>query len=90
MNPEKWQRVKQVFDGALACESDAQSRYIEEACQGDPAVLSEVETLLHHHRQANSQFLNQGPMVPDETRRLSDPGGDRPRRDGASVSGSPS
>ena len=67
MNPEKWQRVKQVFDGALACESDAQSRYIKEACQGDPDVLSEVETLLDHHRQANSQFLNQGPRVPSET-----------------------
>jgi non-specific serine/threonine protein kinase/serine/threonine-protein kinase len=67
MNPEKWQRVKQVFDGALACESEAQSRYIEEACQGDPDVLSEVETLLHHHRQANSQFLNRRPTVPDET-----------------------
>ena len=67
MDPEKWKRVKQVFDGALACEDGAQARYIAEACQGDPDILNEVETLLHHHRQANSQFLNQAPMASEET-----------------------
>jgi len=67
MDPEKWKRVKQVFDGALACESGAQAQYIAEACQGDPDILNEVETLLHHHRQANSQFLSHGPGVSTET-----------------------
>ena len=43
MDPEKWKRVKQVFDGALACESGAQAQYIAEACQGDPDILNEVE-----------------------------------------------
>ena len=55
MDPEKWRRVKEVFDGALACESEAQSQYVAQACQGDADILSEVETLLHHHRQANSR-----------------------------------
>jgi eukaryotic-like serine/threonine-protein kinase len=67
MDPEKWRRVKEVFDGALARDSEAQSRYIAEACQGDPDILNEVEALLHHHRQANSQFLNQGPGASSET-----------------------
>src|SRR5579862_6508093 len=67
MDPEKWKRVMQVFDGALACESGAQSRYIAEACQGDPDILNEVETLLHHHQQANSRFLSQGPGASSET-----------------------
>jgi eukaryotic-like serine/threonine-protein kinase len=67
MDAEKWRRVKEVFDGALACESDAQSQYIAQACQGDPDVLSEVETLLQHHRQANSRFLKHAEMGPRET-----------------------
>lgn len=67
MDPEKWRRVKEVFDGALACDSEAQSRYIAEACQGDPDILNEVETLLHHHQQANSQFLNQGAGASSDT-----------------------
>src|SRR5215469_2642941 len=67
MDPEKWRRVKEVFDGALACDSEAQSRYIAEACQGDPDILNEVEALLHHHRQANSQFLNHAELGPRET-----------------------
>jgi eukaryotic-like serine/threonine-protein kinase len=67
MDPEKWRRVKEVFDGALACEGETQSQYVAQACQGDPDILSEVETLLHHHRQANSRFLNHAELGPRET-----------------------
>jgi len=67
VDAEKWRRVKEVFDGALTCESEAQSQYIAQACQGDPDILNEVETLLHHHRQANSRFLSHAELGPRET-----------------------
>jgi eukaryotic-like serine/threonine-protein kinase len=59
MNPERWQRVKAVFDGALAVASDQQSVYLAQACQDDQDLRSEVEALLRHHERAASRFLNQ-------------------------------
>ena len=59
MNSERWQQVKKVLDGALALESGSQSAYVEQACGGDSELQGEVKTLLRHHLQAPSHFLNQ-------------------------------
>jgi eukaryotic-like serine/threonine-protein kinase len=59
MNPERWRQVKRVLDGALALETSGQSRYLEEACLGDPELRDEVESLLRHHEFAGSEFLKQ-------------------------------
>src|SRR4029077_7246754 len=74
MNPERWQHVKQVLNGALALENVEQPAYLDEACSGDPDLRAEVETLLQHHQQAESGFLGRTGLV------LQMPGGaaDRP------------
>jgi len=72
MDPDKWRRVKEVFDDAVALETGAQSEYVAKACQGDNEVLSEVETLLRHHQGASSQFLNQTPLGAGETAYVTD------------------
>src|SRR5579862_4962889 len=67
MDPEKWRRIKEVFDSAIALQTGAQSEYIAKACQDDSQVLNEVQTLLRHHQEANSRFLNQTPLGTGET-----------------------
>ena len=67
MDPDRWQRIKEVFDSAVALETSAQSEYVAKTCQDDSEVLSEVQTLLRHHQEAASRFLNQTPLGTEET-----------------------
>src|SRR5262249_25547144 len=46
MKPERYQRVKQVFQSVLECEPDRQAAFLDEACAGDPSLRAEVEALL--------------------------------------------
>ncbi|HEY1265060.1 MAG TPA: protein kinase, partial [Terriglobales bacterium] len=59
MNPERWQRVKQVLDGALAIDAARQPGYLDHACAGDPELRDEVDSLLQHHQLAATGFLKQ-------------------------------
>ena len=57
MNPERWQRVKQLLDEALAVESSERTSFLDRACAGDPQLRQEVESLLASHEQAGTDFL---------------------------------
>jgi hypothetical protein len=59
MTPDRWQKVQEVF--ALATEREAGSReaFLEEACQDDPELRKEVESLL-------SSFGAVPPLSPTE------------------------
>ncbi len=46
MTPERWQRVKNIFEGAIAENAANRSAYLEQQCAADTALRSEVETLL--------------------------------------------
>jgi eukaryotic-like serine/threonine-protein kinase len=46
MNPERWERVEQIYHAALDREPDQQAAYLEEACAGDDSLRKEVESLL--------------------------------------------
>ena len=46
VRPERWQRVKQVLDGALALQDNHRSSYLEQACANDAELRHEVESLL--------------------------------------------
>ncbi len=59
MNAERWQKVKQVLDGALALQISGQPGYLDQACNGDITLRGEVESLLQHHRLAAPGFLKQ-------------------------------
>jgi eukaryotic-like serine/threonine-protein kinase len=57
---ELWRRVTDLFDAALERPTAARRAYLEEACQGDDALLEEVSRLLKEFERAGS-FL-EGPV----------------------------
>ncbi|PWT83958.1 MAG: hypothetical protein C5B58_05585 [Acidobacteria bacterium] len=54
MTPAQLQTIKEIFHGALDCEPDEVSAFLETACQGDKALRSEVEAFLTAHQQAGN------------------------------------
>lgn len=46
MNPEKWQKIKEIFNQAIEMETGKRISFVESACQNDEEILSEVEKLL--------------------------------------------
>ena len=54
---ERWQRAKQVLDEAIAVESGERASVLDRACDGDPELRREVESLLSAHEQAGLTFL---------------------------------
>jgi eukaryotic-like serine/threonine-protein kinase len=54
MTPERWQRVKELFQAAVAEEANQRAAFLEKACAGDPALRKQVEALLASHEQAAS------------------------------------
>ncbi len=57
MNPEQWRRVKDLFGAALHIPADRQVAFLEDTCDDDAEVRSEVEKLLWGQEQS-SDFLN--------------------------------
>ena len=63
MTPERWQRVKRLFDAALEREGEARARFLSEAMEDDPSLASEVLGLLASNQQAGA-FLSTPPLPP--------------------------
>ena len=57
MNPERWQQVRQIFQGALELQGQERGSFLERACTSDSELRREVESLLLHHQQAGTTFL---------------------------------
>jgi Tol biopolymer transport system component len=54
MTPERWARIKELFDGALDREPEARAAFLEQACPADDAELRrEVESLLDAHARSD-------------------------------------
>jgi len=51
---ERWQRVKEIFDGALERQGDQRAAFLDRACDGDAEVREEVESLLRSYEVAGS------------------------------------
>jgi non-specific serine/threonine protein kinase/serine/threonine-protein kinase len=60
---EPWQRVKGIFQEALQRSPEARATFLGEACGGDAALRSEVESLLAAHHEAGG-FLSQPLTAP--------------------------
>jgi serine/threonine protein kinase len=56
VNPERWQRVRELFDAALDLEPSRRSAFLEKECGGDDPLRHEVETLLSSH-ETSEEFL---------------------------------
>ncbi|MFN0107448.1 MAG: serine/threonine protein kinase [Blastocatellia bacterium] len=53
MTPERWQRIKQIFDQVIEAETGSQEGPLTAACAGDDGLRAEVEKLLRGHEQAS-------------------------------------
>src|SRR6266571_4270190 len=56
MTPERWQQVKQIFQSALERNPAERSAFLNQACADDPALRSEVESLIASHNQAGDSI----------------------------------
>jgi serine/threonine protein kinase len=54
MTPERWQRVKEIFQEAQGHSSDRRAAFLDGACDGDETLRREVETLLAADEQSGS------------------------------------
>jgi serine/threonine protein kinase len=58
MNPEQWQKVKEIFDAALKREPNELSSFLDKACDGNQELRREVEILLASSENVGS-FMDQ-------------------------------
>jgi serine/threonine-protein kinase len=61
VTPEVWQRVKEVFAGALDREPGERPAYLDHACV-EESMRKEVESLIATHEKGDSGFLEQSAM----------------------------
>jgi eukaryotic-like serine/threonine-protein kinase len=54
MNPERWQRLEELFHEILESPPDARARSLAEACGDDLELRAEVNRLLQSHAEASS------------------------------------
>jgi serine/threonine protein kinase/Tfp pilus assembly protein PilF len=62
VNQERWLRVTDIFDAALACPADQRALYLARTCAGDDDLLSEVSRLLAEFDRAGD-FLERPPTA---------------------------
>jgi tRNA A-37 threonylcarbamoyl transferase component Bud32 len=49
VNPERWQRLKEIFDAALDKDASERIAFLDNACRSDPELRKEAEALLKSH-----------------------------------------
>jgi serine/threonine protein kinase/TolB-like protein/Flp pilus assembly protein TadD len=62
MNPERWQKVKEVLASVLEVASSDRAVFLDQACDGDQALRQEVESLLAAGDAGRADFL-QSPLT---------------------------
>lgn len=58
MNPERWERVKQLVGEAMTLEAGEREAFVDRLCH-DSELQHEVRSLLSFHDQAGTDFLNE-------------------------------
>src|SRR5215217_7274845 len=56
MTPERWRQLKQIFQSALERNPAERSAFLSRTCADDPALRSEVESLIASHDQAGDSI----------------------------------
>ena len=54
MEAERWQKIEQIYNEAIACEADRRPALLERYCGGDSTLRSEVESLLSYSQPTAS------------------------------------
>ena len=65
MTPERWHRVKEVFESALERAPDERLAFLDQSCDGDESLRSEVESLLASFDEGESfmeRLLSHSPL----------------------------
>src|SRR5688572_2999406 len=62
MTPERWQQVKEIFNSAISHRPEERSFFISQACSGDEALRSEVESLIASHERGGN-FIDEPAFV---------------------------
>ncbi len=61
LNAGQWDRIREILESALGLASDLRAAYLAEACAGDAALLSEVESLIAASER--SALLDHAPLA---------------------------
>ncbi|MDQ3749318.1 MAG: protein kinase [Acidobacteriota bacterium] len=75
MNPEQWQKVREIFDDASRQKPAERRRFVNEVCGDDKTLLAEVESLLSSLGSAESfmetpAIAEAADVIEAETKRL--------------------
>ncbi|HEX8844121.1 MAG TPA: protein kinase [Pyrinomonadaceae bacterium] len=54
MTPERWQKVKEIFNAALEQQPGERAAFLAQACKGDDSLRREVESLIKSHEEEGS------------------------------------
>ncbi|NNE98680.1 MAG: protein kinase [Pyrinomonadaceae bacterium] len=73
MNPEKWQKINDIFQSVLDLDPEKRKAYLEKACDGDKSLRREVESLLEADEDAGTFIAGNaaedvGHLLNDETK----------------------
>ena len=58
MTPERWTRVREIFEAAAGRAPESRAAFVDQACAGDAELLQEVESLLASAEGVSSSFLD--------------------------------
>src|SRR6188474_2998443 len=61
MTPERWKEIESIFHAALDLSPGDRAAYLDRACEKDPALRKEVESLLDHEERAEA-FLKESAL----------------------------
>ncbi|MCA9730304.1 MAG: serine/threonine protein kinase, partial [Candidatus Eisenbacteria bacterium] len=67
---ERMERLRELFDAAIALPPGSRSRFVEDHTTDDPGLRAELLSLIHHHQTAPEDFA--APV--DPSRYFTDPG----------------
>jgi serine/threonine protein kinase/Tfp pilus assembly protein PilF len=56
MDSDRWRRIDEIFHAALDRDTSARSQFLQEACNDDDSLRSEVEALIASHEKESSLF----------------------------------
>jgi serine/threonine protein kinase/tetratricopeptide (TPR) repeat protein len=73
MTPDRWQKLKEVFESALGRAPDERSAFLEQVCDGDEPLRREVESLLASYEEGES--ILERPAVALAAKSLAEPEG---------------
>ena len=67
MTPERWDRIAEVFEAAVALPTDERVEFLDRACRDDHVVRAEVDAMLGAHDNVTPLRIEQRLLAPPET-----------------------